>query len=299
MTTAHRQAALFSAIAMALAWAIVSPLWITGLGLAMPGAPVLLVLMMFAPTLAALVTERLVPTGVAFTRVVTLRASSGFAHWMRFALFAWLGPILASVAAVALSIVTGVLVVDLRGFSGFAQQLEQLGATDLPPIGLLVGIQLATMVVAPFINVIPALGEEIGWRGYLQPRLASLGSWGSVIGTGVVWGLWHAPVILLGYNYPGYPAVVALLFMVVFCVLVSVLLGWLQAASGTVWVPAIAHGFINGTAGIPVLLVAAGHPIDNALVGLLGVCGWAVLALLIALVAITRAFPVRSTILTS
>jgi len=293
MTTHQRQAGLFTLIAAALAWIIASPLWISGLGLAMPGAPALLVLMMFAPALAALLTEKLVPSGERFARVVTLRPASGFSHWARYGLVAWLGPIIASVAAVALSIATGVLVVDLREFSGFAEQLEQLGATDLPPVGLLVGIQLASMVVAPFINVIPALGEEIGWRGYLQPRLAFLGDWGAVVATGVVWGLWHAPVILLGYNYPGLPPAIALLFMVMFCVLVSVLLGWLQAASGTVLVPAIAHGFINGTAGIPSLLVASGHPIDSALVGLLGLCGWAVLSLLIVVLAVSRAFPVR------
>lgn len=293
MTTPHRQALLFTALAGALAWVVVSPLWVTGLGLAMPGTPVLLVVMMLAPTVAALITERILPSGEKFARVVTLRPTTRFGHWARYGVVAWLGPIVASAAAVALSVAVGALVLDLDGFSGFAEQLEALGASGLPPIGMLVAIQLASMVVTPFINVIPALGEEIGWRGYLQPRLASLGPWGATIGTGVVWGLWHAPVILLGYNYPGYPPVLALGMMVVFCVLVSILLGWLQTASGTVWVPAVAHGFINGTAALPALLVAAGHPIDSGIVGLLGVCGWAVLLVLVGGLAVSRAFPVR------
>jgi len=40
-------------------------------------------------------------------------------------------------------------------------------------------------------------GEEFGWRGYLLPRLAPLGGISAAIITGVIWGLWHTPVIVL------------------------------------------------------------------------------------------------------
>ncbi len=200
------------------------------------------------------------------------------------------------IAALALSVALGVLHLDLVNFSGFAETLAALsGGAEIPiPIQALVAIQLVSVLFAPLINVIPAMGEELGWRGYLQPKLLPLGQWRAMILTGIAWGLWHAPVILLGYNYPGYHPAAALGLMVVFTTLASILIGWMTLASGTVWVAGIAHGFINGVAGLAALVYAAGTTIDPAAVGLLGYTGWAVLAVLIVVLVVTRRFPVRS-----
>ena len=46
-------------------------------------------------------------------------------------------------------------------------------------------------------QMIFTFGEEFGWRGYLLPRLAPLGGISAAIITGVIWGLWHTPVIVL------------------------------------------------------------------------------------------------------
>lgn len=289
-----RPIALFTALALAGAWLVASPLWISGQGLTMPGATVLLIVMMFVPALAARLTEAILPSGERFLALTTLRPARPFRRWLPYAILAWLGPLGVMAAALLLAAALGVYRFDLVGFGGATAMFDDLsGGVPLPmPIGLLVLIQLLSLPIAPLINVIPALGEEIGWRGYLQQRLMPLGQWPAVLITGVIWGLWHAPVILLGYNYPGYPPFAALGMMVVFCVLVSVLLGWLTIASGTVWTAAIGHGFINGVAGAAVL-VSAAQPIDPAAVGLLGWTGWIVMALLIALLVVLRRFPVR------
>ncbi len=189
----------------------------------------------------------------------------------------------------------GIFHVDLVNFSGFAAQVHALSGGKPLPMSLrtLVVIQLAGAVVAPFINAIPALGEEIGWRGFLLPRLCRFGQWPATIMTGVIWGLWHAPVILLGFNYPGLPPVEALACMVIAGVLLSVLFGWLRLASGSIWPSAIAHGCVNAVAGLGGVLVAAGHPLDNASIGLTGWTGWIVMFLLIAGLVVTKRFPVR------
>jgi hypothetical protein len=93
----------------------------------------------------------------------------------------------------------------------------------------------------------------------------------------VVWGLWHAPVILLGYDYPLEQGPVGLLLMVGFCVVTGSLLGWLRLRSRSVWPCAIGHGFVNAAAGVPILFVAAGSRIDSASTGLLGWTGWVVM----------------------
>jgi CAAX protease family protein len=65
---------------------------------------------------------------------------------------------------------------------------------------------LAALTVGLAINMIFTLGEEFGWRVYLLPRLAPLGGAWVAILSGMVWGLWHAPLIVVsGYNFHGRP----------------------------------------------------------------------------------------------
>ena len=60
------------------------------------------------------------------------------------------------------------------------------------------------MLLGPVLAIV-AFGEEYGWRGYLQSELFKLGRVRGVLLLGVIWGAWHWPLILMGYNYPGYP----------------------------------------------------------------------------------------------
>ncbi|MCW4385694.1 CPBP family intramembrane metalloprotease [Salinibacterium sp. SYSU T00001] len=290
-----RGVALFITIAFIGAWLVASPLWFSAEGLAAPYSPLVLIAMMFVPTVAAAIAAKVFPAEEGFLRETTLRPRRRFRRWWGYLLIAWFGPLLLVVAAVAVAAALGWIRLDLVNFSGFELALEAtLGqAAQGLPIQAIVIAQLVSLVFIPFVNAIPALGEEIGWRGFLQARLLPLGQWPAVLITGVVWGLWHAPVILLGYNYPEQNPFLALLLMVVFTTLVSVLLGWLTIASGTVWTAEVAHGFINGAAGLPALLLAAGSPFDNLTGSLLGYPGWIVFALAIGVLVGLRRFPVR------
>ncbi|MGL1864098.1 MAG: CPBP family intramembrane metalloprotease [Pseudodesulfovibrio sp.] len=62
-----------------------------------------------------------------------------------------------------------------------------------------------SIVIGPFIHFLFSLGEEIGWRGFLLPRLMVLGKLKAYLILGILWGLWHAPIIWVGFNYPGHP----------------------------------------------------------------------------------------------
>lgn len=298
----------FIAISYGLAWLVALPLWLSGQGLATPGAQGLLVVMMVAPTIAALVTARIFglmksrrrpdPNKAGFLALTGLKPQRPFRHWVKFALLGWFAPIAVVAASLLLALALGLFHVDLVHFSGAAEQLDALtNGAELPmPLELLVLTQFLGIFIAPLFNAIPALGEELGWRGFLQPQLRAfprLGRWGAMVATGVIWGLWHAPVILLGYNYPGYPPLAALAFMVVFCVLMAILLGWMQEASGSIYPAAIAHGSINGAVGMGGLAIAAGTAYDPAVVGPLGWTGWIVLGACVAwvLIASRRRMP--------
>src|SRR5690606_38859285 len=103
---------------------------------------------------------------------------------------------------------------------------------------------------------------------------------GGLLLSGVIWGLWHAPLTLLGYNYPGLGPWAALYF-VGFCVLAGVVFGWLRLRCGRVWPAVVAHGALNATAAAVLVLG------DVA-----GLVGWALLAAVGA--ALPTFLPVRA-----
>ena len=139
----------------------------------------------------------------------------------------------------------------------------------------IVATQLA---IVPLANVlIPGMGEELGWRGFLQPRLtrSGFGVWPSMIITGAIWGLWHAPVMIRG-QYPGHPYVGAVL-TIPYCVLLAIIFGWLRNVSGSVWVAAVAHASLDISTSDGVATLAPGF--DFAVVGgLESIVGWVVLS---------------------
>jgi CAAX protease family protein len=103
------------------------------------------------------------------------------------------------------------------------------------------------LFVAPLINLPLFLGEEVGWRSFLYPRLLSLfGKSGLLLG-GLIWGLWHVPMILMGLNYPSHP-ISGVFLMCLFCTLWGILLQYFYSRSGSIFAVALAHGVMNWTA---------------------------------------------------
>ncbi len=112
------------------------------------------------------------------------------------------------------------------------------------------------------------------WRGWLLPRLLPLGRVWAIVVSGVIWGLWHAPLLLLGYNYPMAPRWQGVLMMIGMTILVGGILGWLRLRTGTVYAAAIGHGALNAAAASYVLFANADAVIDTRQVSILGWTGW-------------------------
>lgn len=281
----------FVVLACALAWLVALPLWL-GDGLASPLTGLLLPLMMLTPAIAAIVVTfafRAPRSGRArFLGLWPLRPAG------RFVLFLALGLVLPIVIVVATTLVAGALGLvrlDLAGFSGFAEQVAATlpAGTPMPPIAALVVMQLVAIPVGAVVNSVLAFGEELGWRGWLQTALLPLGTWPALLITGAVWGLWHAPVILLGYNFAR-PDVVGVLLMIGGCVAWGVLFGWLRLRSASLWPAVLAHGSLNAVGALVFVLVVAGETPDLAVVGPLGVVSWVVLAVVVGVIVVIRQF---------
>lgn len=108
--------------------------------------------------------------------------------------------------------------------------------------GLLGQRFLVVATVSIVIGYVGALGEEIGWRGYLLPRLVQAGVRFPILVVGLIWGAWHVPFVLLNFQRKPYAA--AALYALA-CVVVGVFISWLRLASGSVWVAAMAHTSYN------------------------------------------------------
>lgn len=132
---------------------------------------------------------------------------------------------------------------------------------------------LSGLLAGATINALFAFGEECAWRGFLPRALGEMGFWKKALLIGAIWGVWHAPLILMGHNYPHHPWG-GVGMMVAFCAALSPLLLWLRQMSGSVLVPAIAHGTLNALAGLSLVYLAG---FDEMLCGCCGAVGIAIM----------------------
>lgn len=290
--------AVFAVTSLALSWLIALPLWLSGRGLDDPFFGLVAAGMMFTPavaTVAALLVQRCT-RGRRGARAVLRELGMWPLRPAARTIWTCVAVILAAPVLVALGLfamsVTGILTLDLVSFSGFAQTLQTAvpAGTPLPPMVVLVVVQLVTIPLGALFNAPLAFGEELGWRGWLLPALRPLGTWPALLVSGAFWGLWHAPLILLGYNFAE-PNALGVMLMIVGCVLFGILLGWTRLRTASVWPAVFAHAAFNASAGMVALFIAAGAPTPPlAVVSPLGVVMWGVFAVLIGVLVLLGQF---------
>jgi uncharacterized protein len=106
-----------------------------------------------------------------------------------------------------------------------------------------------------------AAGEEIGWRGYMLARLIDSGIPAPIFLSGLVWGLWHTPLILSGQYASGpHPALSAVLF-VGDVIGLGYVFAWLRLSSGSIWPCIWAHGVWNAVIQGPFDMATAGYSV--------------------------------------
>jgi membrane protease YdiL (CAAX protease family) len=134
-----------------------------------------------------------------------------------------------------------------------------------------------TVLLASVLTIVALFGEEYGWRGYLQSELFKLGRVRGVLLLGVIWGAYHWPVILMGWNYPGYP-LLGLVLMVLWCTVSGVVLSYAVLKSGSILLAAFLHAVGNV---IMSPIVQMGFmPFDRVFTFFIGIYGIATLAVI-------------------
>jgi membrane protease YdiL (CAAX protease family) len=205
----------------------------------------------------------------------------------RFYIWAWLLFPFLTIVSGLVTILSGIGEYD----PNFTMIREMLPASEAVNPMLIIALQVGSaLTFAPILNSIFAMGEELGWRGFLLPKLLPLGQWKAILISNIIWGLWHAPAIVQGLNYPGYP-ILGIFLMVVFTILLGTILSWLYLNTKSPWTPALAHGSLNAIAGLPVLFLVPGF--DMVLGGTLAsVAGWLGLFLFVGWLVASKRVPV-------
>jgi membrane protease YdiL (CAAX protease family) len=239
---------------------------------------------MWMPGIAAILVTRF----VAKSKISSLNL--GQLGPKKYYVWAWL-------VFLVLSICTGLLTVAFRAgqfdptFTLIRESMVDAPGGDIIPAWGIVVIQIIfSLTLAPLINTVLALGEELGWRGYLLPELLPLGTGKAILISGVIWGIWHAPAVLQGLNYPSMP-VAGVFLMIVFTVLSGTILSWLYLNTRSPWTPALGHGALNATAGISILFM---KDVDLAMGGsLTSIIGFIPLGIFVGWLVWTNRLQVR------
>lgn len=257
----------FLGITFAISWGLIFTFW--NMGVRDPtGAATVLFGSMLGPAIAALIcTFAFEPKGQ--------RLSALGLHWTpnRWWLAAWAGVLAIAALSVLLTIVLSGQHYVPAGDSvraALAAQGQDISAAPsflYSTEGLLL---MAVLVAAPVNFLLLTLTEELGWRGYLHHLWRGGGFWRSSINTGAVWGVWHAPAILLyGLNYPDNADVGVFLF-VLYCVLLSPIMTFLRDRGRSVIAAGIAHGTLNSVGALTLAPLSAPDFPWNGIVGIGG-----------------------------
>ena len=107
-----------------------------------------------------------------------------------------------------------------------------------PAVVFVINLAVAATIVTVF-SARTAAGEEFGWRGYMLTRLIDAGVPRPVLASGLIWGLWHVPLILGGVYLVGPPPVLAAALWMVTATAFSFVFARLRLETGSVW-PAVA-----------------------------------------------------------
>ena len=225
--------------------------------------------------------------GVVLTRLVT---REGFKNtWLkpnlkknlRFYLLAWFAPALLTFAGAGLYflLVPGSFDPDC-GYMRLTMEAAGTSPDALPmPLSIIMAIQcVQALLLAPVMNFVTCFGEEWGWRGYLLPKVSRhFSTVPTIFITGIIWGLWHAPLTMIGHNYGlgywGFPFT-GIAMMCVFCIVVGIFLSYITLKTKSCIPAILAHGAINGIAAIGMYFTSDGGnpfvgPAPSGIIGMI------------------------------
>jgi membrane protease YdiL (CAAX protease family) len=147
-----------------------------------------------------------------------------------------------------------------------------------------------SLFVQSLFGSIVTIGEEFGWRGYAQEKLIrKFGLNRGLILLGLIWGYWHLPIGLMGWNFPNHPVLGALLLTPLGTIFIGIYLGWLYLRSRSIWMPTLTHAASN--LAFSILAMGMIMSQEGLVLQLSWIAGWGIVAAL-CLISLNRTKPI-------
>lgn len=277
-----KKALYFIVLTFSFSYLLAGTYYILGGRIENVGFMYMAILYMFIPMIMAIVLQKFVYKDSLRILGINFKVN-------RWWLVAWLLPLFLSLLTLGISLIMPGVQFS-PGMEGFVARLsgtltpEQLDMLKTQiasaPYLIFVSALIQGLIYGPTINAVAAFGEEYGWRGFLLKQYSYLGFWKMSLIIGIIWGFWHAPIIIQGYNYPQNP-VLGVFMMIGFTVLLTPLIVYIRIRSGSVITAAIMHGCINATAGLSLLFTTGGSDLTVGLMGLAGFIAMAIVNLVL------------------
>ncbi|MCR4730701.1 MAG: CPBP family intramembrane metalloprotease [Saccharofermentans sp.] len=118
---------------------------------------------------------------------------------------------------------------------------------------------IMSLTFLPITQILPSLGEEAGWRGVMYPFLKEkLGPVAGKLAGGVLWGVWHWPLVILGNyfyegDYFGKPILGPVMICIALCAF-GILIDHFYEKTGCIWIPSLMHASMNASA-VPLMFM--------------------------------------------
>lgn len=240
--------------------------------------------------------------GVVLTRLITKEGfkncwlvPKNFKKTWKYYVIGYFAPSLLTLLGMAVYFVIFPDKLDMN--MGYLVSVYAAQGLEMEPQVLMVTL-IAQIVMAIFLgailNCITCFGEEWGWRGYLLPKMKEkMPMLPMLLVTGVIWGLWHAPLTCMGHNYgidyTGYP-VTGILAMCGFCIVMGIIFSYITLRSGSCIPAILAHGALNSIASTGIYFTSdGGNPfIGPAPTGIVGGIGFIVVAVVMAIALVKK-----------
>jgi membrane protease YdiL (CAAX protease family) len=271
--SARGRVLLFLGIVFPVTWLIDLGNWFLGGTDNLIAFPLLMILAMYVPALAAAIIVQFV------TREGLRNAAVNWGK-RRHSVNAYLLMLAIALVTYGLTLAVGWGRID-GDASTLTELLDTLGLGVSIPAPVLLGAAGFTILAGGVaVNSLYAFGEELGWRGYLLPSLLHLGKLKACLISGALWGVWHAPLILMGHLYPGHP-ILGILMITVMCMALGVIFGWLWLSTGSIVPPIVAHAALNAQllAYFPSFVVTDVNPVLGGGTGIIGLGAMGAVAL--------------------
>ena len=170
----------------------------------------------------------------------------------------------------------------LKDLASSKVNIDNVQIPEIPPKLLFLAMLLQGIIGGSTISLPFMFGEELGWRGLMLTETRGLGFFKANVFIGLIWGIWHLPIILMGHNYPHHPYS-GIFMMCLFTISVAPIFAYVRMKTKSILGSCMLHGMVNASGALYVLFIANWNELYSWIAGWAGIISALVVTISISL----------------